>query len=77
MDSEIGDTNLPGKNLVLSLLTVVHGTASRIRMLELPGLGPRQEKHGKDFSDWAELEGNTAEVLNRLVMETEDWKLPL
>ena len=46
-------------------------------MLELPGLGPRQEKHGKDFSDWIELEGNTAEVLNGLVMETEDWMLPL
>tara|TARA_X000001036_G_scaffold385768_1_gene380462 strand:- start:1014 stop:2480 length:1467 start_codon:yes stop_codon:yes gene_type:complete len=46
-------------------------------MLELPGLGARQEKHGKDFSDWAELDGNTAEVLNDLVMETEEWMLPL
>ena len=34
-------------------------------------------KHGKDFSDWAELEGNTADVLNDLVIEIEDWKLPL
>ena len=25
----------------------------------------------------AELEGNTADVLNDLVMETEEWKLPL
>ena len=43
------------------------GTASRIRMLELPGLGPSQEKHGKDFSDWAELEGNTKNTLEKII----------
>ena len=42
------------------------GTASIIRMLELPGLGPSQEKHGKDFSDWAELEGNTKNNLEKI-----------
>ncbi len=73
----IPDNDNPGLKGMTEIATKLHGTASRIRMLELPGLGPSQEKHGKDFSDWAELEGNTVEVLNDLVMETEEWKLPL
>jgi putative DNA primase/helicase len=73
----IPDNDDPGLKGMKEIATELHGTASRIRMLELPGLGARQEKHGKDFSDWAELDGNTAEVLNDLVMETEEWMLPL
>jgi len=73
----IPDNDFPGLKGMTEIATKLYGTVSRIRMLELPGLGPRQEKHGKDFSDWAELEGNTADVLNDLVMETEEWKLPL
>jgi len=73
----IPDNDNPGLKGMTEIGTELHGIASRIRMLELPGLGPRLEKHGKDFSDWAELEGNTADMLNGLVMETEDWKLPL
>jgi putative DNA primase/helicase len=73
----IPDNDFPGLKGMTEIGTELHGTASRIRMLELPGLGPRQEKHGKDFSDWIELEGNTVEVLNDLVMETEEWMLPL
>ena len=73
----IPDNDIPGLKGITEIAKKLHGTASRIRMIELPGLGPRQEKHGKDFSDWAELEGNTADVLNDLVMGTEDWKLPL
>jgi len=73
----IPDNDTPGQNGMAEIAKKLHDTASRIRMLELPGLGPRLEKHGKDFSDWAELEGNSADVLNDLVMEAEDWKLPL
>tara|TARA_B100001123_G_scaffold338422_1_gene383076 strand:+ start:1552 stop:3771 length:2220 start_codon:yes stop_codon:yes gene_type:complete len=73
----IPDNDKPGLKGMTEIATKLHGTAARMRMLELPRLGPRQEKHGKDFSDWAELEGNTADVLNDLVMETEDWNLPL
>ena len=71
------DNDFPGLKGMTEIATKLYGTASRIRMLELPGLGPSQEKHGKDFSDWTELEGNTVEVLNDLVMETEEWMLPL
>ncbi len=73
----IPDNDTPGQNGMAEIAKKLHGTASKIRMLELPGLGPCEEKHGKDFSDWAELEGNSADVLNDLVMEDEDWKLPL
>lgn len=73
----IPDNDNPGLNGMTEIATKLHGTASRTRMLELPGLGPRLEKHGKDFSDWAELEKNTVEVLNDLVMEAEEWKIPL
>ena len=73
----IPDNDFPGLKGMTEIATKLYGTVSRIRMLELPGLGPRQEKHGKDFSDWIELEGNTVEVLNDLVMETEEWMLPL
>jgi putative DNA primase/helicase len=71
------DNDFPGLRGMTEIATKLHDTASRIRMLELPGLGHRLEKHGKDFSDWIELEENTADMLNGLVMETEDWKLPL
>ncbi|MCS5648192.1 MAG: phage/plasmid primase, P4 family, partial [Dehalococcoidia bacterium] len=73
----IPDNDIPGLKGMTEIVKRLHGTASRIRMLELPGLGPCEDKHGKDFSDWAELEGNTDDVLNNLVMETEDWELPL
>jgi len=73
----IPDNDIPGLKGMTEIVKRLHGTASRIRMLELPGLGPCEDKHGKDFSDWAELEGNTDDVLNDLVMETEDWELPL
>ncbi len=73
----IPDNDNPGLKGMTEIATKLHGKASRIRMLELPGLEPRQEKHGKDFSDWIELDGNTTEDLNDLVLQTEDWKLPL
>ena len=55
----IPDNDEPGLYGMTEIATKLHGKAARIRMLELPGLGTRQEKHGKDFSDWVELEENT------------------
>jgi len=67
------DNDFPGLKGMTEIATKLHGTASRIRMLELPGLGPRQEKHGKDFSDWAELEGNTKNTLEKIISELPEW----
>ena len=69
----IPDNDNPGLKGMTEIATKLHGTASRIRMLELPGLGPRLEKHGKDFSEWAELEGNTKNTLEKIISELPEW----
>jgi len=69
----IPDNDIPGLKGITEIAKKLHGTASRIRMIELPGLGPRQEKHGKDFSDWAELEGNTKNTLEKIISELPEW----
>jgi len=42
------DNDFPGLKGMTEIATKLYGTVSRIRMLELPGLGPRQEKHGEE-----------------------------
>ena len=69
----IPDNDDPGLYGMTEIATKLHDTASRIRMLELPGLGPRQEKHGKDFSDWIELEGNTKNTLEKIISDLQEW----
>ena len=69
----IPDNDTPGQNGMAEIAKKLHGTASRIRMLELPGLGPRQEKHGKAFSDWADLDGNTNNTLEKIISELPEW----
>jgi hypothetical protein len=69
----IPDNDNPGLKGMTEIATKLHGTASRISMLELPGLGPNQEKHGKDFSDWAGLEGNTKNTLEKIISELPEW----
>lgn len=69
----IPDNDNAGLIGMTEIATKLHGIASRIRMLELPGLGPSQEKHGKDFSDWAELEGNTKNTLEKIISELPEW----
>jgi len=69
----IPDNDDPGLKGMTEIATKLHGTASRIRMLELPGLGPRQQKHGKDFSDWAELEENTKDTLEKIISDLPEW----
>ena len=67
------DNDFPGLKGMTEIATKLYGTASRIRMLELPGLGPSQEKHGKDFSDWAELEENTKNTLEKIISDLPEW----
>ncbi len=69
----IPDNDNPGLKGMTEIATKLHGTASRIRMLELPGLGPCEDKHGKDFSDWADLDGNTNNTLEKIISELPEW----
>jgi len=55
----------------------LHGTAKNIKVLELPGLGEGKSKHGKDFSDWADIDGNSSDVLTDHIKEAEVWITPL
>jgi hypothetical protein len=67
------DNDFPGLKGMTKIAPKLHGTASRIRMLELPGLGPCEDKHGKDFSDWADLDGNTNNTLEKIISELPEW----
>jgi len=69
----IPDNDNPGLKGMTEIGTELHGIALRIRMLELPGLGPRKEKHGKDFSDWIELEGNVKNTLEEIISDLPEW----
>ena len=69
----IPDNDIPGLKGMTYIAKKLHGTASRIRMLELPGLGPCEDKHGKDFSDWADLDGNTNNTLEKIISELPEW----
>jgi hypothetical protein len=64
----------PGWNYVNRAARALHGIASEVRVLDLPGLGPRTEKHGKDLSDWLLLEGNTKEKLCKLIASAPLWQ---
>jgi hypothetical protein len=69
----IPDNDTAGLIGMTEIATKLHGTASKIRILELPELGPRKERHGKDFSDWAELEGNTKNTLEKIISDLPEW----
>jgi len=69
----IPDNDFPGLKGMTEIATKLQGTASRIRLFELPGMGPLQEKHGKDFSDWAELEGNVKNTLEEIISDLPEW----
>ena len=51
----------------------LHGTTKSMKVLELPGLGERTDKHGKDFSDWADIDGNDQKKLNELISDASEW----
>ena len=55
----IPDNDQPGLTGMMDIADQLHGTLKNIRIPELPGLGERKDKHGKDFSDWADIDGNT------------------
>ena len=59
----IPDNDQPGIKGMMDIAEQLHGTAKNIKVLELPGLGERKDKHGKDFSDWADIDDNDKQKL--------------
>ena len=69
----VPDNDQPGIKGMQDIAEQLHGTAKNIKVLELPGLGERKEKHGKDFSDWADIDGNDQKKLNELISDAPEW----
>jgi hypothetical protein len=58
----VEDNDEPGRKKALEAAQALHGTAKSIRIVVLPGLGPRLPHGGKDVSDW--LDDNTGNAGN-------------
>jgi len=48
----IPDNDEPGAKYAQRIPEHLHGIAASVRIVELPGLGPRTTGGGKDISDW-------------------------
>ncbi len=77
----IPDNDRPGLEYAETIARSLQGKASVIKIVELPGLGERKEKHGLDVSDWIELrrkEGRTEKEikveLTRLIKGATAWE---
>ena len=73
----VPDNDHPGIKGMQDIAEHLHGTTKSMKVLELPGLGERTDKHGKDFSDWADIDGNTSDVLTDHIKEAEVWITPV
>ena len=69
----IPDNDHPGIKGMQDIAVQLHGTAKNIKVLELPGLSERKFKHGKDFSDWADMDGNDKIRLGSIISELSEW----
>ena len=72
----IPDNDRPGLEYAVTVARSLHGKASVIKIIELPGLEERTGKHGKDVSDWINIrrkEGKTdKEIKGELTKGIED-----
>ena len=69
----IPDNDQPGIKGMQNIAEQLHGTAKSIKIIELPGLGECVDKHGKDFSDWADIDGNDKKKLGAIICELSEW----
>jgi hypothetical protein len=69
----VPDHDKSGRNHAVAVAGYLHGVARLVRVVELPGLGPRRDRHGLDVSDWLDL-GHTVEELGHLAATTPAWE---
>ena len=69
----VPDNDHPGIKGMQDIAEHLHGTTKSMKVLELPGLGERTDKHGKDFSDWADIDGNDQKKLNEFISDAPEW----
>jgi hypothetical protein len=70
------DNDEPGAKYVEKIAEHLHGVAASLRVVELPGLGPRTVSGGRDISDWLDL-GNIGETLEALAEDAPEWSPPV
>jgi len=68
----IGDNDEPGRAHVAHVASSLHGVARRVRVLNL-GMAWSECQPKGDISNWIEA-GNTAEALNELIEELQEWE---
>src|SRR5262249_41389790 len=71
----IPDNDDPGQKYAQRVAQQLHGIATKVAIVELPGLGARAVDHGNDVSDWLDA-GNQAENLNYIAENTPEWTPP-
>ncbi len=77
----IPDNDQPGLEYAETVARSLQGKASLIKIVELPDLGKRKEKHGLDVSDWIALRHNEGRTdkeikgeLTKLIKEAPTWE---
>ena len=68
----VPDNDQSGWRHAKKVAAYLKGVASSVKILELPGLGPRTAAHGQDLSDWLDL-GNTEQELGHLAYSAPEW----
>jgi len=58
----IPDNDNPGEDHALQVAKSLLPFADSVKIVHLPGLGPRKEKHGEDISDWLDAGHSKAEL---------------
>jgi hypothetical protein len=71
----LADNDDPGWRHAQQIAASLSGIAASVKAVELPNLGPRLPKHGKDVSDWL-AGGGTHETLHQLVVAAPEWQPP-
>jgi RecA-family ATPase len=69
------DHDEPGRKKALQAAQALHSVAKSIRIVELPGLGPRLPHGGKDVSDWFDADqSRDAEKLCQVCFDAPLWQ---
>jgi AAA domain-containing protein/Toprim domain-containing protein len=69
----IPDNDEPGDKYAQRAAQHLHGVAAEVKIVELPGLGPRTPDHGPDVSDWLDA-GNQPENLSHIAEKAPAWE---
>jgi putative DNA primase/helicase len=67
------DNDVPGDQHAQQVAQSCHAAGLNVRIITLPGLPPRQKKHGQDISDWLDG-GRTVQDLQAAMVAAPAWR---